>query len=89
MGQALCDAGFSELRLARLLTAAPDLRLELAVRTCRRLSASEPNRFNLVTLSYFVLFGDESTDRRIARDYYRAEAAARRKSQDGEISTNA
>ena len=65
------------------------LRLELAVRMCRRLAASEPNRFNLVTLGYFVLFGGESTDRRIARDYYRADAAARRKSQDGETSTDA
>ena len=89
MGQVLCDAGFSELRLARLLAAAPDLRLELAVRACRRLAASEPTRFNLVTLGYFVLFGGESTDRRIARDYYRADAAARRKSQDGETSTDA
>ena len=89
MGQVLYDAGFSELRLARLLAAAPDLRLELAVRTCRRLATSEPNRFNLVTLGYFVLFGGESTDRRIARDYYRADAAARRKSQNGETSTDA
>ena len=89
MGQALFEAGFSELRLARLLAAALNLRLELAVRVCRRLAAREPSRFNLVTLGYFVLFGGEHTDRRIARDYYRAEAAARRRSQDKETSTDA
>ena len=89
MGQVLFDAGFSELRLARLLAAAPDLRLELAVRVCRRLAAKKPSRFNLVTLGYFVLFGGDSTNRRIARDYYRAEAAARRRSQDKETSTDA
>ena len=89
MGQVLCDAGVSELRLARLLAAAPDLRRELAVRTCRRLAARDPTRFNLVTLGYFVLFGGDSTDRRIACDYYRADASARRKSRDGETATDA
>ena len=89
MGQVLFDAGLSELRLARLLAAAPDLRLELAVRTCRRLAASQSNRFNLVTLGYFVLYGGDSTNHRIARDYYRADAAARRGSQNTETSTNA
>ena len=89
MGQALHEAGVSELRLARLLAAAPDLRQELAVRICRRLATSGSNRFDLVTLGNFVLFGDERTDRRIARDYYRADAATRRKSQDRETSTDA
>ena len=89
MGRVLHEAGISELRLARLLEAAPDLRLDVAVRTCRRLATSESNRFNLVTLGHFLLFGDEETDRRIARDYYRADAAAKRKSEDREISTDA
>ena len=89
MGQVLREAGVSELRLARLLAAAPDLRSELAVRICRRLVASGFERLNLVTLGDFLLFGDERTDRRIARDYYRADAAARRKSQDGETLTDA
>ena len=88
MGRALHEAGFSELRLARLLAGAPELRREVAVRTCRRLAAGECNRFNLVTLGDFVLFGGESTDRRIARDYYRAHAAAERASQDRETSTD-
>ena len=82
MGRALCEAGFSELRLARLLSGAPELRPEVAVRTCRRLAGREFNRFNLVTLGDFVLFGGDHTDRRIARDYYRAHAAAARESQD-------
>ena len=51
MGRALYEAGVSELRLARLLSASPDLRREVAVRTCRRLAAGESNRFNLVTLA--------------------------------------
>ena len=89
MGKALFGGGVSELRLARLLGATPDLRLELAVRTCRRLATTECNRFNLVTLGEFVLFGHEGIDRRIARDYYRAEAAARRKSDDRETPTDA
>ena len=72
-----------------MLAAAPDMRLELVIRICRRLAAREPNRFNLVTLGYFVLYGSDSTDRRIARDYYRADAAARRRSQDTETSTDA
>ena len=82
MGQALHDAGISELRLARLLAAAPELRGEVAVRVCRRLAAGEPKPFNLVTLGDFVLRGFQDTDRRIARDYYRAYAAAERKSQE-------
>ena len=89
MGRALYEAEFSEARLARLLSAAPELRREVAVRTCRRLAAGEFNRFNLVTLGEFVLFGGDRTDRRIARDYYRARAAAERASQDGETSTDA
>ena len=88
MGRALCEAKFSELRLARLLSAPPELRREVAVRTCRHLAAGEFNRFNLVTLGEFVLFGGDRTDRRIARDYYRARAAAERASQDGETSTD-
>ena len=89
MGRALHKARFSELRLARLLAAAPELRREVAVRTCRRLAAGEFNRFDLVTLGDFVLFGGGDTDRRIARDYYRAHAAAERESQDRETSTDA
>ena len=84
MGRALYEAGFSELRLARLLSAVSELRREVAVRTCRRLAAGEFNRFNLVTLGEFVLFGGDRTDRQIARDYYRAHAAAARESQDRE-----
>ena len=89
MGQVLHSARISDLRLARLLAASPDLRSELVIRICRRLATTEFNRFNLVTLGYFVMYGGDSTDRRIARDYYRADAAARRRSQDTETSTDA
>ena len=90
MGEVLQAAGVSELRLARLLGAPPDLRRELAVRTCRRLAATEFNRFNLVTLGQFLLFGDDKRPARwIARDYYRAAFSAMRKSQDKETSTDA
>lgn len=77
MGAALFGTGLSELRLARLLAARGDLRHELLVRTCRRL-ARDPrhHRFDLRTLVSFAVYRGEETDRRIARDYYRAEAAA-------------
>ena len=87
MGKALHGARLSELRLARLLGVAPDLRPELVVRTCRRIAGSEYRRFNLVTLARFVLFGDEDAARQIARDYYRAESSAEREFQDKEIAT--
>lgn len=90
MGEALQKAGVSELRLARLLGAPPDMRPELIVRTCRRLAATEFNRFNLVTLGQFLLFGDDKRPARwIARDYYRAAFAAMRTSKDKEPSTDA
>lgn len=90
LGKALHAAGVSELRLARLLGAPPGLRPELAVRTCRRLAATEFNRFNLVTLGQFLLFGDDKRPARwIARDYYRAAFTAMRKSEDKETSTDA
>ena len=89
MGRALYTAGVSELRLARLLAASTDLRRELTIRVCRRLAASAQNRFDLLTLVRFILFGDDKTDRQIARDYYRADAIAWRDSLDKETSTDA
>ena len=78
MGTALYNARFSELRLARMLNAPPATRRRLVVRACRRLSASGHHRFDLVTLAWFVLTERNEPARRIARDYYRAEAMARR-----------
>ena len=90
MGAALHRAGLSELRLARLLAAPQEMRRTLSIRLCRWLAGSEQNRFNLVTLGQFILFGGDSTDRRIAREYYRADAtASRRESQDKETTTDA
>ncbi len=89
VGRALYNAGVSELRLARLLASPPDMRQKLTIRLCRWLAGSEQNRLDLVTLAQFILFG-EAAGRRIAREYYRAEATdRRRKSQDKEASTNA
>ena len=82
MGRAIYNAKFSELRLASLLAAAGDLRRERAIRMCRRLATSEQTRFDLVTLARFILFGDDQTDHRIASEYYRADASARRESQN-------
>ena len=92
MGAALYDAGVSDLRLARLLGAPKEMRRDLAVRICRRLAATEHKRFHLRTLAELILFGSENTNRRIARDYYRAEAKAGRASDepDGqEVSSDA
>ena len=89
MGRVLFDAGLSELRLARMLAAGPDVRPEVAIRICRRLAAREAIPFNLVTLGDFVLYGGDRTARRIARDYYRADDDAKRGSQDTEIPTDA
>ena len=82
MGSVLSKAEFSELRLARLLNAPKEMRRDLAVRLCRRLSRTENSRFNLETLTRFILFADDETDRRIARDYYRTDAESKRKSTE-------
>ena len=100
MGAALYGAGVSELRLARLLNAPREMRRDLAVRLCRRLAATEHKRFDLRTLEKLILFDDDYTNhrddptnhRRIARDYYRAEAKAGRASDESngqEVSSNA
>ena len=92
MGATLYEAGISELRLARLLGAPREMRRDLAVRICRRLAATEHKRFHLRTLAELILFERENTDRRIARDYYRAEAKAGRASDESsgrEVSSNA
>ncbi len=76
MGTSLHEAGVSEHRLARLLSARGEMRRDLVIRTCRRLAATEAPRFDLRTLARFVLFEDESQARWIARKYYAAHARA-------------
>lgn len=83
MGAALHDAGVSELRLARLLTAPQHMRRTLTVRLCRRLAAADQRSFDLKTLADFILY-DGDAGRRIARDYYRAQATAGRQPQSEE-----
>ena len=93
MGTALCDAGVSELRLARLLSAPKETQRNLAVRLCRRLSTTERgrfSRFHLRTLASLILYGDDGTNRRIARDYYsRAQAKERAGQPSQEASSDA
>lgn len=75
MGVALAEANISELRLARLLSARGEMRRDLLVRTCRRLSAGGSVRFDLRTLAKFVLFEDDARQVQwIARHYYRVTA---------------
>ena len=75
-GAVLHAAEISELRLARLLNTPRSLRPEASVRICRRLAASAGhNRFNLKDIYELLLNKRDWPLRKIARDYYRAEAA--------------
>ncbi len=76
MGEALQQSGISELRLARLLAAKGEMRRDLMIRTCRRLAAGGPIRFDLRTLARFVLYEHESQDQLVARKYYTRAARA-------------
>ena len=80
MGAALSKAEVSELRVARLLATTGNMRFDLLLRLCRRLATTDYNRFDIRTLAWFILFGNEETDRKIARDYYRTEQNDRKKS---------
>ena len=84
MGMALHQAGITEQRLARLLSARGGMRRDLVVRTCRRLASKETVRFDLRTLALFVLSEDESAARWIARHYYAAHFRAVKPSDQGE-----
>ncbi len=86
MGTALREAGISDQRLARLLTARGKTRRDLVIRTCRRLAAKEPVRFDVRTMARFVLFEEEEEARWIARKYYTAAAKAANSPQGGESS---
>ena len=74
-GVVLFAADISELRLARLLNAPRSLRPEASVRICRRLASAGHNRFDLRDLYGLLLSKRDWSLRKIARDYYRAEAA--------------
>ena len=81
-GAALSDAGVSELRLARLLTAPVAGRHDLVASACRRLRATRQNRFDLRSLARFVLDGDDAAAHRISLDYYGAAGVARLRPQE-------
>ena len=82
MGRALYEAKVSDLRLARLLNAHREARGKMAVRLCRRLSAAERPHFDLRTLAMFMLADSDAASRKIAREYYRAEAQSKRNSTE-------
>ena len=82
MGRALHEAHISDLRLARLLNAHRETRGEMTIRLCRRLSATERPYFDLRTLAAFMLGDSIAASRKIARDYYRAEARSQRTSTE-------
>lgn len=91
MGATLCDAGVSEARLARMLAARGALRDDLVVRMSRRLARNPDYRtFDVRTLALFIVDASERTDRQVAREYYRAQAAAAAKkdSQNQEDGSN-
>ena len=79
-GCALAGAKFSELRLARLLSAPGATRRDLALRACRML-ARESARIDWRQMARLILFGDQATLRRVAADYY---ATLDRAARDGE-----
>jgi CRISPR-associated protein Cse2 (CRISPR_cse2). len=66
LGAVLADAGFSEQRLARLLAAQGETRLEALERAIRMLARSRP-KIDVVSLARTVMGRDRN---RLARDYY-------------------
>ena len=82
IGRALYEANISDLRLARLLNAHRKAREEVAIRLCRRLSTTERPHFDLRTLAMFMLTDSDAASRKIASDYYRAEAQSKRNSTE-------
>jgi len=83
LGEALKSAGYSELRLTRLLRAQGD-GLFNEVRTCAHFLASKAEPANLSDLAMLVLVTDteksESLRRNIARGYYRPQAQEKKES---------
>lgn len=73
-GQALAEAGYSEGRLERLLSAHDDLRADLFMQAVRFLAA-KGERFNLVQGAEYLLTEEptkrETLNRRIAQAFYR------------------
>jgi CRISPR system Cascade subunit CasB len=74
LGRALAEAGFSEARLERLLSAPPDLRVDLFM-SAARFVAAKAERFDWRDAAQFLLTLDankrEGLNRRIAETYFR------------------
>lgn len=82
VGQALYDAGYSEIRFNQLLTAREDMLQKLLVRTFRMVAAKNI-AFNWREMTKFILnHGHDEAEtqrsrRRLARGYYSAEQRAK------------
>lgn len=74
LGQALADAGFSEERLERLLSAPDEIRIDMFISAVRYLAAKDA-QFDWTEAATFLLTTDagkrELINRRIAQQYYR------------------
>ncbi|MFN3615931.1 MAG: type I-E CRISPR-associated protein Cse2/CasB [Rubrimonas sp.] len=76
LGRVVADAGVSEQRVMRLLAAAPPQRREILARLCRRLARADM-RLDAVQLGRLMIDDQAGeTLRRLASDYYGAQAEA-------------
>ena len=81
-GQALYDAGVSDLRFSRLMATKPDERRRALLRLARVLAQNEA-RFNLHHLACLILFDQvDSQKRQVAKDYFNAEAKSNKSQKD-------
>ena len=89
LGTVLFEAGISELRLARLLSARREQRKTLLVRICRRLASSgDHSRFNLIDLAQLILSDKKESLWRVAEDYYRSQATQSKSNAQTKESTS-
>lgn len=83
LGRALHEAGYSELRFARLLATHGETRRDLVLRACRMLARAGV-RFDVRQLGRLTLFDKTPVLQRLARDYYGALDAANRTEGDAD-----
>jgi len=82
MGTMLYSAHISELRLTALLSAPREERRTLLPRICRRLaSQAEYSQFNLTDLAYLVISNKQEFAWKVAKDYYREQAADQKRKE--------
>lgn len=81
LGQALHDSGATHLRMGRVFIAPFATRRELLIRATRRL-ARAGGAFDLRHLARLLLRNNQYDLRRLASDFYQAEARAERKDRE-------